>query len=50
MNKSDHKMTVNIPKEVHAEMKALAARRYMTITDWLLQAIAAAIVEEKRYD
>jgi len=50
MKLSDHKMTVNIPREIHAEIKALSARRYLTMTQWLMKAIALMIKEERKHD
>lgn len=50
MKLSDHKMTFNLPKDIHVELKILSARRHITMREWIMRAIAFYIKEEKRFD
>lgn len=40
------KITFEMPKELKAEVKAISARRYMTVKEWLLRVIGQAVLEE----
>jgi hypothetical protein len=43
-------LVVEITKEHKAEIKMLAARRYMTIKEWVNRWIARGIAEERKHD
>lgn len=43
------KITVDMSKEIKTEIKVIAARRHMTIREWVLKAVAAAILEDQKY-
>jgi hypothetical protein len=40
---------VRMPKEIHMEIKKLAAFRYIPMERWALQAIVEKLTEEKKY-
>lgn len=50
MQKTREKMTFDISKEHKAEIKVLAAKRFISLKEWISRAIAKEIVEERKYD
>lgn len=50
MKVSEHKMTFNVTKEMHAQIKILAAKRFITIRTLMLRALDKYIAEEEKFN
>jgi predicted HicB family RNase H-like nuclease len=46
MNRKIRRLTLDIPEDLHAEIKMRSAQKYMSIKKWILQAIAIKIIHE----
>jgi predicted HicB family RNase H-like nuclease len=50
MKPNEKSIIVNVPEEVHREVKELATRRGMSIKDWVLREIAKGIFREREHE
>ena len=44
------RLSVNMTENLHQEIKIRAAKRNITITEWIMRAIAEAMVKEDQYN
>ena len=50
IDKNKKRLAVDIDLELHKQIKARAAFRNISITDWIMIAITQRILEEKKYE
>jgi len=43
------RLSVEIPADLHKRIKIESAERYITITDWIMDAITKKMIEEDKY-
>lgn len=48
-NKSQKSLYIRVSKEMHSEIKRLAAYRYMTMEHWITMVLQEKLITEKGY-
>lgn len=48
--KSPKRLLIDIPDQLHEEIKKRAATRNITMRKWVIRAVMRVIEEEKKYD
>lgn len=50
MNNKKVRLSMDIDAELHKQIKYFAIMRNITLTEWVIKAIARLILEETKYD